>query len=405
MCCLLTPNLTKTSTMCQTADRQHTTERDGRIRERERERQGAAASRKILLRKKLSFSKALKSGSESSSGQEDTPRTQMPEADSHSILEYSILHSTLSNECLPSVVSTPSPSMVAVGLVRQSDLPLSWLDPTSVFSCNGLYVPRETRNTLSHSCSKESESCGSRVDPSTKTPELLGETSTSEQSPPCVLTSAPFTPRTPTYLGVNISPVVRLDRCLLSIPGSSHGNQSTSTNRRRRTASVPKDILCSLSKDSMAGEENKENQMTTDTEKLTKLKSSRSLPASPVVLCTKLPLLRRQDNSKPPLSLAVSPKLLQQKIREAQESATSTTGSETQKCKDVIVSWSTVFCRALFLLIFVRILTLHFRFALFPFQCIHPEESLHKSGRYCSRQYQNLCLWLAKNGLLLVNNH
>ena len=42
-----------------------------------------------------------------------------------------------------------SPLMMALGLVRQSDLPLSWLDPTSVFSCNGLYVPRETRNTLS----------------------------------------------------------------------------------------------------------------------------------------------------------------------------------------------------------------------------------------------------------------
>ena len=322
--------------MCQTAARQHATEKGGQARERER--QGAAASRRILLRKKLSFSKALKSSSESSSGREDTPRTQMPEADSHSILENSIFHSTHSNERLPSVVSFPSPSMVAFGLVRQADLPLSWLDPTSVFSCNGLYVPRETRNTLSHSRSKEDESSRSQIDPSTKdnkSLEPLGEISTSEQSPPCILTSVSFTPHTPTYLSVNISPVVRLNRCLLSIPGNS---QSTSTNRRRRTASVPRDVLCSLSKDSMAGEENKENKMTTDTEKLTKLKSSRSLPASPVVLCTKLPLLRRQDSSKPPLSLAVSPKLLQQKVSKAQESASLATGNETQKREDNIVS-------------------------------------------------------------------
>lgn len=358
MCRLLTPNLsskTSITMMGQTAAaRHHSTEGRGRAREREGQK-GVAASRRILLRKKLSFSKALKNNSESFSAQEDTPETQMPEADFHSsALENSVLHSTLStNERIPPVVSCSAPSslMVAVGLVRQADLPLSWLDPTSVFSCNGLYVPRDTRNSLSHSLSSR----GNSID---KSPESTsGKTSTSKQSPPCILTSVSFTPCTPTYLGgINISPVVCLNRCPLSVPvpGSSHGNQSTSTDRRKRTNSVPKDILCSLSKEGSmaAGEENKENKSTIDREKMIKIKSSCSLPSSPIVLCTKLPLLKGQHGSKPPppplsLSLAVSPQLLQRKMREAQESAsstienelaTSTSVNEIHKSKNNIVS-------------------------------------------------------------------
>lgn len=356
MCQLLTPNLSsKTSTTIMgqiAAARHHSTEGGGRAREREGQK-GVAASRRILLRKKLSFSKALKNDSESFFAQEDTPETQMSEADFHSsVLENSVLHSTLSNEQIPPVgsSSTPSPSMVAIGLVRQADLPLSWLDSTSVFSCNGLYVPRDTRNSLSHFLSSR----GNSIDKSPESPS--GETSASKQSPPCILTSVSFTPCTPTYLGgVNISPVVRLNRCPLSVPvpGGSHGNQSMSIDRQKRTNSVPKDILCSLSKEGSmaAGEDNKENKSITDREKMIKIKSSRSLPSSPIVLCTKLPLLKGQHDSKPPpplsLSLAVSPQLLQRKMREAQESAsstiengsaTSTSTNETHKSKNDIVS-------------------------------------------------------------------
>lgn len=347
MCRLLTPNLSTTVT-CQTAARQHSAEKGGRVRERER--QSAAASRRILLRKKLSFSKALKNNSESLSAQEGTPETHTLEADSHSILENSIP--------IPSVVSTPSPSMVAVGLVRQSDLPLSWLDPTAVFSCNGLYVPRETRNTLRRSLSKGSEessransfNLSSEEDIDSKGPDPRGITAASKKSLPC---AASPSPRTPTYLGINISPVVRLNRCLLLIPGSSHGNQSASANRRRRTSSVPKDVLCSLSKDSVAGEENKENKSTADTERLTRIKSSHSLPSSPVVLCTKLPLLRCHDSSQPaPLSLALSPKLVQQKLRDAQESAR--TANETHKDNTVSTMLYSSFFTPLFCFLLVH---------------------------------------------------
>ena len=233
MCQLLTPNLsskTSTTVMGQAAAaRHHSTEMGGRAREREREGQkGVTASRRILLRKKLSFSKALKNNSENSSGREDTSGTQTSEADSQSTLENSILHSTLStSERIPPVVSssTPSPSMMAVGLVRQADLPLSWLDPASVFYCNGLYVPRDTRNSLS--------SRGNSID---KSPE----------------------------------------------PSS---------------------------------------------EKMKQIKRRWSLPSSPVVLCTKLHV-----------PVHVSPQLLQRKMKEAQESASSTCANETHKSRDDIVS-------------------------------------------------------------------
>ncbi len=336
MCRLLTPNLTKASAIDEPAAASHSTRQQrGGLSGRERERQGAAASRRVLLRKKLSFSKALKNNSEGSCQEatENAPRTLVPEADSHSSLEHFIPHSTPSSEQLPSVISSPSPSIVAIGLVRQSDLPLSWLDPTSVFSCYGLYIPRETRNTLCRSLSKESES--SRLDrceinaeisanlltSDNKTPEPPDENST---SPLCMLTSM----TSPYYHGLNISPVVHLEKFPFSIPDNSCNRQSASINRRKRTASVPKDILCSLSEDSVADEEDKENRKTGDTKKLTRVKSYQSLPSSPMVLCTKLPLLRCQDNS---LSLTVSPKLLKSKIREAQESAGLSTGDVTQE--------------------------------------------------------------------------
>jgi hypothetical protein len=75
---------------------------------------------------------------------------------------------------------------------------------------------------------------------------------------------------------------------------------------------------------------------------MVRIKSSRSLPSSPVVLCTKLPLLRGHHSSKPPpsLSVAVSPQLLQRKMVEVQRSASSTTENETHKCRNNIVSWS-----------------------------------------------------------------
>lgn len=37
-------------------------------------------------------------------------------------------------------------------------------------------------------------------------------------------------------------------------------------------------------------------------------------------------------------------------------------------------------------------------------QPLLPGESIEKSGQYCSKKYLNLCLWLAKNGLLLVRS-
>ena len=40
----------------------------------------------------------------------------------------------------------PTPRVMTLGLVRRGEIPLSWLDPAAAFSCVGLYVPRSTRN-------------------------------------------------------------------------------------------------------------------------------------------------------------------------------------------------------------------------------------------------------------------
>ena len=339
VCRLLTPNLTKVGAVdtASRVARQHTAERDG-FSGQGRERQSAAGSRRVLLRKKLSFSKALKNNSPNLEAVGNPPRMQIPVANSNSSSENSISHSTLSKEPLPSIMNTPSPSMVAIGLVKQSDLPLSWLDPTSVFSCNGLYVPRGTRNTLSQSLLKENERF--QLDHGETSTKKSANLSTNDNSPeppgenstplPCILAS-------PYYQSMNISPVVRLDKFSFSSPDSSQNSRSAQTDhRRRRTASVPKDILCSLSND-------KESRKTM------KLSRIKSVPSSPMVLCTKLPLLRHQDGSKPPLSLVVSPKILQCKIRELQESVSLTTGGDvTQKLGEHVVSSSVVNVRQFF---------------------------------------------------------
>ena len=46
--------------------------------------------------------------------------------------------------------SLTNPHIVIVGVVKRSDVPLTYLCPASVCSCSGLYVPRETRHKHIH---------------------------------------------------------------------------------------------------------------------------------------------------------------------------------------------------------------------------------------------------------------
>ena len=45
-----------------------------------------------------------------------------------------------------STVATTVPHAIALGVVKQGEIPLSWLDPTNAYSCVGLYVPRAVRS-------------------------------------------------------------------------------------------------------------------------------------------------------------------------------------------------------------------------------------------------------------------
>ena len=282
---------------------------------------------------------------------------------SNSCLETA--HSTFVPKQVPSSLvqgaGAPSRLMVAVGLVRQSDLPLAWLDPSSVLSCTGLYVPRKTRNSFkcrSLQKEKEKESKGSRLNScdvdgemtpllsadNVRSCEPYSKMSTSSLSNPCVPTSVPISPRTPTsttfsnftltsptYRGLNLSPALRLDRFPVSTSGSFHSHSSGS-NRAKRTANVPSDKVCSLSCDVSYGKE-EVNETTVVSKKLTKSKSSHSLPSTPVVLSSKLPQLKCDDQSSeglpsipsPSLSIAPPPNLPQSKCVELQQSARSAT--------------------------------------------------------------------------------
>ena len=358
MCRLLTPNLGLVHKATQSDESQsHVTERRG----------NSGSNR--MLRKKLSFSNVLKCKSGNSSRQDVESSISNP----HSTIKDSIPHST---ERVPSQTDVQhlgaitshshstfenprSPLVIALGLVRQVDLPLTWLDPTSVYSCNGLYIPRETRNSLcflsenkssrlfhgnfaknkatdhlntsnlSSTASSDANQLSSSV-MAIKNSETQGENS-SRTKPPLTPTSSPFH-------RLNLTPTLRLDRYPLSSLNSRH---FTSTNRLRRTKSVPKDIhvACSTSVDLPSGRD-EVVRIKSGAKKLRKIKSSRSLPSSPVVLCSKLPLLKLQDclrcthkggsplstSRQGPLSVLLSPTLLQLKLGQVEEARVAQKG-------------------------------------------------------------------------------
>ena len=345
MCRLLTPNLSPVGMVAHITDsRSPATKRRGSSR---------------MLGKRLSFLRAVKhkpvqhglgnsrlqsqSNDENSSPYSsegvpsefsqlhvDVQNSRVKIFQSHSICENSIPHSN----CSVSSLSSVSPAMVALGLVRQADLPLTWLDQTAVYSCNGLYVPRETRSKL-HSKTKSSllNHAGIIEDKNTDHSSAgcsLGDPSTSTKRYTDEKSMAPHTPLSSSFHGLNLTPVLRLNRCPLS---SLDSRQSLSSCRLRRSSSVPKEMASSSSGGlSPVGDEVKKN----DTKRFQLIKRSVSLPSSPVVFCSKLPLAKlrnpshcsRNDESSSPASgrslsrplppIVLSPKLKLGKVKEFQ---------------------------------------------------------------------------------------
>ena len=321
---------------------------------------GRGQERRGSLKKKLSFSRALNNYSENTHHSDVGNRGLNSQSNSDNLIPHS-------NTCTPSAPSL-SPSVFALGLVRQTDLPLTWLDQASVYSCNGLYVPRKTRDSL-HSLARRERSRLVRDDIITgddRTKENFASASLPPSHPKGrqlwskmvdgkarrdaagkSFTSVFSTLRTPPYTptsfpsprhhpSLNLTPILRLDRCTL-----------TSRNGRlRRTRSVPREVVCCSSKSRMT--EGGERTSEDSGKLLRRTKSCRSLPSSPVVLCTKLPLLRRnQDVSSrerdghAPSSLTnqegfsrplFSPRTLQLKISDICNSHAGEEG-------DAIVSW------------------------------------------------------------------
>ena len=103
-------------------------------------------SKRRKIRKKLSFSKAAKMNGGLNVGKEGEGTGHHQSEGSSSELSNSSanpddsfhLEEEMSQNC-------KVPHVVALGVVKQSDIHLSWLSATDVYSCAGLYVPREVR--------------------------------------------------------------------------------------------------------------------------------------------------------------------------------------------------------------------------------------------------------------------
>ena len=308
MCRLLTPNLRQVGEVTHiTNSRSPVTKRRGSSR---------------MLSKKLSLSRVVNGKSRQLALPEvENSRLQSQSTDENSIPYCSEVipseHSKLdmqnsrvkisqsnsnshSNTIMPSLFSV-SPSMVALGLVRQADLPLTWLDPTAVYSCNGLYVPRKTRSSL-HSKTKSSplvhqtaghSSAGNSFMVASASAEHLSSTTTEKNSETLDGKSMVLhTPASSSFHSLNLTPILRLDRYPLS---SLDSRQNVSSSRLRRSSSVPKELACSFSDGLLPGGDGELAEI--GAKKMQKIKRSESLPSSPVVLCSKLPLSKLRNCS------------------------------------------------------------------------------------------------------------
>ena len=95
--------------------------------------------------------------------------------------------------------ATSVPHAVTLGVIKRGEIPLTWLDPTNVYSCVGLYVPRTVRNksvkvtTAVPSTNNQQSTCDT-----SSVPKEVSETSVelvTSRSPTSYRTS-PKTPKT-----------------------------------------------------------------------------------------------------------------------------------------------------------------------------------------------------------------
>lgn len=300
------------------------------------------------------------------------------------------------------------PYMAALGLIKQSDLPLTWLSPATVYSCVGLYVPREFRckhlNLRSSNCStiaRAPSDGGCGVDTSV----CMQESSNNKGEQPLtdyresVLTDVcPISPKAVYTLptdtrnlstspsrkqAMHVSPQIHLRRCPVTPPNNS---KIKSLQKKLPLCSPelrksPRLNALKLKEEENAGETALHHELS-DGEHQTKS-----------YMYTPPRTLRRHPS--------LSPKYPVVQLRDILSNRTCTQPVTTDQ--QLLPSDDSY--------------VVSFPLSLIPrpptgdkapctISSPHehlPSKSLALSGRFHSRQYQNLCLWLARNGLLLVS--
>ena len=361
------------------------------------------------IKKEHSFSRTVQGSWVSNAREESTATSNRQQPDDRPTSASDETHCTAGGsrkgadkQSLNDVFSAPY--MAALGLIKQSDLPLTWLSSATVYSCVGLYVPREFRckhlNLRSSNCTtiaRAPSDGGCGVDASL----CMQESSNDKGKQPLtdyresVLTDmCPMSPKavytlptdnlsvstSPSHQqAMHVSPQIHLRRCPVTPPNNSKikSLQKKSPLFSPELRKSPRLSALKL-KEENAGETALHHEPS-DGEHQTKsymYTPPRTLSRHPSI-SPKYPIVQLRD--------ILSNRTCTQSV---------TTDHQLPSDDSYVVS---------------------FPLSLIPrpptgdkgpcTTSSHehlPSKSLALSGRFHSRQYQNLCLWLARNSLLLV---
>ena len=296
------------------------------------------------------------------------------------------------------------PYMEALGLIKQSDLPLTWLSSATVYSCVGLYVSREFRckhlSLKSSNCIRAARApdggCG--VDTSVSMQDSSndkGEQPLTDYRESVLTDMCPVTPKavyiSPTdnlslstspshQQAIHVSPQIHLCRCPVTPPNDA----------KIKSPKGKSPLFCPELRRSPRLNAPKFREKENTGEILPHQESSDG---------------EHQVNSYTPPRMfrrlaSISPKYPVVQLRDILSNRTCTqpvtTNHQLHSDDLYVVSFP--------LSLIPRAPTGDKVSCSTPSPHEHfPSESLALSGRFHSRQYQNLCLWLARNGLLLVS--
>jgi len=331
---------------------------------------------------------------------------------------------------------TPTvPHTVALGVINQSDLPLTWLHSATVYSCVGLYVPREFRSknlnlgSSNLTTAKPESEVGSRLDSSTglgkhkpsnklnkveesnESPTECTESRLTEENPktPKVAdTSSIFNPShstSPSQQVMRVSPQIHLCRYPITPPSrntfkkmsekstlgtSPKMNKVMSSPSYQELRRSPRLDVLKIKGGSQVSQQDGPSGNDQQTE-------GRSLIRISELSTTHSPMATAVTVHQCGTSAVVSP------TSRTRSYPNSGDGSRSQQ--SLAGGDSCVVSIPLSLIdSFKKASTGRedSSSTLSPQKCL-PGESLTLSGRFHSRWFQHLCLWLSRNGLLLVS--